>query len=397
MRLRALAVGIAILASAVPAARQVPAGQALERYHRGEHEAAVAALNPRELQVATFTASLESWIAAGTQGADQRTLVAASFALDVVWAATRRADDESNVGWSIVLEPQARLRMAGLSADRALVSDLAATLAVVAWGCSQLDARQSRGTTEVTAAEREWWHASVGMLQNAAAWRALEGGPADTEAQKARVLAPADRELVTGHLAHARTRLGEDPQLRLAEALATARFPGRPPGAGRLDVLRDERRTDHRQIAALQQRLRRLADVSGVAAEIAVREGYLDVLLLKYDSAMAHFERARTQTQDPFLVATTDYLSGWVHERSGRPVEAIAAYRRAHAFSPRVRNVSVRLAGLLYLRNEREEAYRILDAGLTTEPPVIDLVTLLNRGDARRVPEYLAAMRKALR
>jgi tetratricopeptide (TPR) repeat protein len=96
-------------------------------------------------------------------------------------------------------------------------------------------------------------------------------------------------------------------------------------------------------------------------------------------------------------LATTDYLSGWVHERSGRAAEAIAAYRRAHAFSPRVRNLSVRLAGLLYLRNERDEAYRILDAGLTTAPPVIDLVTLLNRGDARRVPEYLAAMRKALR
>ena len=174
MRLRALAVVITILASAVLAARQVPAGEALERYHRGEHEAAVAALNPRELQVATFTASLEPWIVKTTEGADQRTLVAASFALDVVWAATRRADDESNVGWSILLEPQTKLRMAGLSADRALMSDLAATLAVVAWGCSQLDARESRGTTDVTAAERLWWLASVGMLQNAAAWRALE-------------------------------------------------------------------------------------------------------------------------------------------------------------------------------------------------------------------------------
>ncbi len=235
------------------------------------------------------------------------------------------------------------------------------------------------------------------MLQNAAAWRALEGGPAETEAQKARALTPADRELVTGHLAHARTRLGDDPQLRLAEVLATARFPGRPTGPGRLDVLRDERRSDQRQISAFQQRLRRLADLPGVAAEVAVREGYLDVLLLKYDSAMTHFERARNLTRDPFLLATMDYLSGWGHERSDRAAEAIAAYRRAHAFSPRVRNLSVRLAGLLYLRNEREEAYRILDAGLTTAPPVIDLVTLLNRGDARRVPSTLAAMRKALR
>lgn len=162
-------------------------------------------------------------------------------------------------------------------------------------------------------------------------------------------------------------------------------------------MLREERRNDQRQITAIQERLHALAQVPDLGSEIAVREGHLDVLLGRYDSAMAHLDRARKLTPDPFLLATTDYLSGWVHERTGRKAEAIAAYRRARGFSPRVRNLSVRLAGLLYLANEREEAYRIVDAGLTTEPPVIDLLTLLNRGDGRRVPEYLAAMRKALR
>ena len=233
------------------------------------------------------------------------------------------------------------------------------------------------------------------MLQNAAAWRALEGGPAETEAQKARVLTPVDRELVTGHLAHAHRRLGDDPQLQLGAVLAAARFVRHPTRPGRLDILRDERRSDHRQITAIQQRLHALVQEPAVAAEIEVREGYLDVLLNNHESAVAHFDRARSLTTDAFLLATVDYLSGWIHERAGRRRRSIAAYRRAHGFSPRVRNVSVRLAGLLYVANEREEAYRILNAGLTTEPPVIDLLTLLNRGDARRpVP---AAMREALR
>lgn len=399
MRWRALpaVMIVAVMSLVVTAAPRAPLNDALDRYARGEHAAAVASTETGALTAEAFTASLEPWIAAGGTDMSARRLVAAAFALDVVWSATRRADEASNVGWSIVLEPHTRMRMGGISIDRVPLSDLAATLAVVAWACSQLDARQAPATNEVSAAERQWWLASIGMLQNAAAWRALEGGPAETEAQKARALTPVDRELVTGHLAHARRRLGDDPQLRLAEVLAAARFVRRSTGPGRLDVLRDERRSDHRQITAIQQRLHALADVPVLAAEIAVREGYLDVLLRRYDSAAAHFDRTRSLTQDPFLLATADYLSGWVHERAGRTVEAIAAYRRAHAFSPRVRNLSVRLAGLLYLANEREEAYRILDAGLTTEPPVIDLLTLLNRGDGRRAPEHLAAMRKALR
>jgi len=271
-------------------------------------------------------------------------------------------------------------------------------LPVVAWACARLDALQAVSPAALSPAERQWWLASIGMLQNAGTWRALEGGSPASDADRKAGLSAVGREIVTGHLAHARARLGDDPRVRLADAIAqTAQFVRRASGVGRVDVLRDEARSDHRQIAAAQKRFHALAGEPGLAGEIAVREGYLAVLLRKRSGALAHLDRARKLTDDPFLIATADYLSGWIHEREGRPAEAIAAYRRAHASAPRVRNLSTRLAAQLFLTNERAEAYQILDAGLTTVPPVIDLITLLNRGDARQVPGYIDAMREALR
>ena len=114
MRWRALPIVI-VIASAGLAARQVPVHQAVELYARGDMRLRVAAINTRELRVDTFTEQLEPWIGADSASAGERTLVAAAFALEVVWAATRRADDKSNVGWSIVLEPHTRTRMGGPS------------------------------------------------------------------------------------------------------------------------------------------------------------------------------------------------------------------------------------------------------------------------------------------
>jgi hypothetical protein len=45
----------------------------------------------------------------------------------------------------------------------------------------------------------------------------------------------------------------------------------------------------------------------------------------------------------------------------------------------------------------RAEAYVILDRGLNADPAPLDLLLVLERGDARFVPVYLHDLREALR
>jgi hypothetical protein len=50
----------------------------------------------------------------------------------------------------------------------------------------------------------------------------------------------------------------------------------------------------------------------------------------------------------------------------------------------------------LYLRNERTEAYAVLDQALNARPAPVDLLVMVERADARFVPDWLASIRKAL-
>jgi hypothetical protein len=54
------------------------------------------------------------------------------------------------------------------------------------------------------------------------------------------------------------------------------------------------------------------------------------------------------------------------------------------------------LSALLFLRDDRSEAYAILDRALNTRPTPVDLLVTLDRGDGRFVEEWLATVRQAL-
>jgi hypothetical protein len=62
-----------------------------------------------------------------------------------------------------------------------------------------------------------------------------------------------------------------------------------------------------------------------------------------------------------------------------------------------VRNLSTSLAALLYLKNEREEAYQILDRALNAADPPDDLLYMLEHADARFVPAHFRTARAMLR
>ncbi len=61
-----------------------------------------------------------------------------------------------------------------------------------------------------------------------------------------------------------------------------------------------------------------------------------------------------------------------------------------------MRNLTTRLAALLYLRGERSESHELQGAALSARPALTDLMFVLDKADARFVPEQLASIRKAL-
>jgi hypothetical protein len=62
-----------------------------------------------------------------------------------------------------------------------------------------------------------------------------------------------------------------------------------------------------------------------------------------------------------------------------------------------MRNLTTRLSALLFLRGERTEAYALLDPALNARPVPADLLVVFERADARFVPDWIAAIRQALR
>jgi tetratricopeptide (TPR) repeat protein len=138
-----------------------------------------------------------------------------------------------------------------------------------------------------------------------------------------------------------------------------------------------------------------LAD-PGLSGEVELRIGYFELRRDKWANALARFDAARTKASEPVLRATADYFGGWVYEQQNRPDEAIAAYRRAHTIAPLMRNLTMRLSALLFLQNQRAEAYALLDPTVNARPVQTDLLLTLERADARFVPDWFASIRRAL-
>jgi tetratricopeptide (TPR) repeat protein len=376
--------------------------QALDLYNRGEFDAAIALVEPGlhglvilpgpgrtfsarrtepDHSIEALTSSADRWIASGDPAnRTRRQIIAASLALELAWRGAvefsrLRAPFESNATYpntSSVNQPKP-----AEIARSFPITDRRAQVLVIAWARDTLPRSGS-----VEPAERFWWLASVGVSEEAKAWLHLDE-----------------------HLARARARVPDEPRWRLADLARRSRIDAHP--AGSLDLVRPDGldllgdKTLYRQAAGripqLQSEFEKLGLELSLAGEIELNLGYLDLLRAQWASALSHLDRSRTLTDEPFLHAVADYLGGWANERLRRPAEALAAYRRANALVPHVRNLSFLLAGQLFLANERAEGYAVLDAAIHTDPAPPDLLTAFESGDARLVPSYLARLREALR
>ena len=359
-----------------PASAPRPPGElsveaAVYLYGRGEFDAAVERLNTRQLLVRQFTRALDKWIAdGGPSDAARRRRVAAAFAIDAGWHVTRHPFNITSTNrdpWGHVVPSDIE--------KWTLISSWSQPI-VALWAVEQLPAAAAPDAVDRTIAL-----AAVGFAQDGHAWNRLE-----------HAILPRVRKV-----------LGDDPRLRLADVLSRTNSELGPlrldSPASRIGALRDDQQLGGTEQDGSPRRSplssRCLSDPA-LAGEAALRIGYLELRRKQWREALARFEAARLKSTEPTLKAIADYFAGWVHEQQNQPDEAIVAYRRAHAITPLMRNLTTRLSALLFLRGERTEAYTLLDPAINARPAPTDLLFVFERADARFVPESLAAIRKAM-
>jgi tetratricopeptide (TPR) repeat protein len=319
----------------------------------------------------SLTSDLDRWIAgADAAGQPQRRLVALSIAVDAVWTAAR--EDWIN-----------EHRTNGDSWGHITPSDPAR------WGLSRNVAEGYVGAWVVRHAARlpasgirqRLLLATIGLMEDGSAWHYFEES-----------------------LPAIRAALPDESRVRLAEVLLESYRELGPlrmlRGSGRLDVLRDEDLPSSmtRQIPKMQARYDALAAADpAVAGEALLRAAYLDLRRRNWKAAVTRLEQARNRQTETILRAASDYFLGWTHARIGNDDDAIAAYRRALEVTPTMRNLATELSTLLFLRNERNEAYAILDSAFNATDIPPDFMVIIERADVRFVDGHLRAIREALK
>jgi len=344
-------------------------GSAVARYATGDATGVRAVSDIQRMSVTQLTSALDRWVAtAESASRDQRAITAVMFALEVVWTSTRSWVNTVRTN----LDPWRRVLPS--DADRVSIHSFVAQGLVGMWASQRLPR-----TGPVDEPERVAWLATIGVMEDGHAWHAvLEVLPA------------------------AVSRLPGEPRLRLARVLARTNIDLgdlRLSSTTRPDLLADDNLPSGttRHIPDAIKLLETVADVPALSGEVMLRTAYLEIRRRRWPDALIRLDRAIPLLSEPALLATAHYFVGWIQERAGKTDDAIVAYRRAHAITPTMRNLSTSLAALLYMRNEREEAYTILDRALNAVSPPDDLLYMLEHADARFVPAHFQAARERLR
>lgn len=378
---------------------------ALDLYARGGHQRALDSKPLTGHDVPSAIASLERWTGAGAA----RGPTAARFVVDVI---AQRPLTRAHYGVRIGDgNPMPTTFTLPVSKAAPSFVEERFTAPLVAWACARMP---KSGPLEPW--EEWWWLTSIALLQDAGEWGFLQG---NTEIRYAGTPPPdwelaVRRELDASHLAEARRRLGSPPRLRLAEAVtraasltdATKRFRS---GArsdvshvtGRYDVIRvleDAARTiNSGRFTEVQREFEALLPEPELEGEVSLRIAQLRLLRRDWEEASGWLDRAGRAATDRIHLAAIDYFRGWIFERTGRPADATAAYRSAHARYGSSPSLNTLLAAQLMEAGERAEAARLVEATIDVafDHSWQDLWMLLVEGDARRAPIYAQRMREA--
>jgi tetratricopeptide (TPR) repeat protein len=341
--------------------------EALDQYLKGDHQAALA--NPPTLGRFNYE-DAERWVASGGAAAtERRRLAAALFALE--YGSVRQGHLTPLVTWS-----------------RGVLS------------------RLPPGPTEAL-----WLRASIALAAGLNRWIFLVEG-VSTPIGAAKLGQPG-----LGHIRFARTRFPDDPYLQMADALGAEVSATRqldrlspPPrqSSTEWDLIAGERlEVGGPRLAARTAAIERAAGIyerlvshEGVAAEANLRLGYMKLLQGQSDTALAHFDKLPSLTENAALRYLGHLYSGWVLATFGRTEEAVTAYRNALKFAPRAQSATSLLVALL-LRNDRmseaEEAAEefLLRQKASIDPWRIHYVDFV--GESSEYPRLIRRLREALR
>jgi tetratricopeptide (TPR) repeat protein len=323
-------------------------GDALTYYEAGERDAVIRALYAARgsdafALVPFFEQQAERWIRADGPGQiDRRRILVATFALE--------------------------------AAHAGLDHQWEASRAVVEWACEMW-----RRSGEPSEAEHEWMLAALALLEGS-----FEPGSA------ARGVA---NQPVRAHLGHIRQRFPKEPRVHLAEALLkeyefwTGHY--RVAGTRRAWII-----VHNDEVAAtVLPSLIEAARPEPNRPEALLRIGFLEYRLGRLDAALEHLSEAMRTDEDPTRTYLAHLFTGWVHEKAGRPAEAVDAFKRAFAVIPGL-SAALAIGVRLYDIDQRDEADAYVEAALRTGAATPDPWKTYGYGDLRRWPYLIAALRE---
>jgi tetratricopeptide (TPR) repeat protein len=222
---------------------------------------------------------------------------------------------------------------------------------LVEWGCAYV-----RSHSPLNDFDRAWQLAALSVLEGAIDSRAL-----------------AD------HVTHAQPIFRDEPRLMLARGIVEEQFNAPAEAIMRTETATsmararealtraegESFRASERAIARFQEAARD----DSLAAEAAIRAGHVQLLLSRYDAALATWAGVEQKTTDPALLFLLHLFRGMGYEGRGRLDEARQSYRFALAISPRAHSATLRLAALAFRHGHDDDPAALVDALVKDDDP----------------------------
>lgn len=245
-------------------------------------------------------------------------------------------------------------------AEAGLANQWARSQDLVEWACSTL-----RNLRQPLAPERTFHLAAIALMEGA-----------------------GDIAALGIHLSHARSRFPDEPRLLLAEAFRHEVEYWR----GSMSIAGQPTGTHYRGVAAAYAKA---AAHPANRREAALRLGHFFYRAERYDEALEHLHGVG-DGDDEGQRYLRHLFTAWIVERSGDSDEAVRQYRLALDAVPGGQSASLSLAALLFVRDRREEAERVIASSLEVPSPAADPWRIYGYGDLRRFEGYIRELRGAL-
>ena len=264
-----------------------------------------------------------------------------SIPVDPAWTPEQAREMRRRVLTSFALE------LAAIGARRHASS--AARL--VEWACAYV-----RSHAPLNDFDRAWQLAALSVL---------EGG--------------IDSHTLADHVSHAQAVFQDEPRLLLARGVVEEQFNApaeaivRTESAAGLVRAREAlARAEGEGFRASERAIARFQDAArddAVAGEARLRAGHVQLLLSRYDAALATWTGVEQKTKDPAVLFLLHLFRGIAYEGRARFDEARQSYKAALAISPRAHSATLRLAALAFRYGHDDEPGALADALLKDNDP----------------------------